>query len=64
VRAVLIGLAWYAGVWAVAWFWVEASRPATCPKGHTDLYRLDRWRCRVCEREGTRKRPRRDPTRW
>jgi len=48
---VLTGLAVYLAAvlaWAAT---VTASRPATCPKGHTDHYLTSSgWRCRLCAR--------------
>ena len=49
-RDFLTGLALYVGACALGWFWVCASRPSCCPRGHTDLYNLCGWRCRVCDR--------------
>ena len=49
MRDFLTGIGWYVGICALGWLWVRGSRPAACPRGHTDLYHLLRWRCRECE---------------
>jgi len=59
LSAVLVGLAVYLLVCLFGWVKVEMERPPTCPKGHTDHYCVNRWRCRICavaaERRGLRK---------
>ena len=50
VRDVLTAAAVYLGGWGLAELWTRATKPTTCPKGHRDLYCLDGWRCRECER--------------
>lgn len=56
---VIAGVAVYAVLTLIGWAVIEANRPPTCPKGHTDHYCLDRWRCRICAvatmRRGLRK---------
>lgn len=59
MRAVLTFLALYVGGSALAACWVRATKPTACPRGHTDFYMLDGWRCRVCERVGHARRLRR-----
>lgn len=64
-----IGFAWYMGAAVLAACWARATRPATCPRGHRDLYHLGRWRSRVCERAGEVRRLKRigrgrDLSRW
>lgn len=48
---VLTGLIVYCIAVLIWWGMVAASRPHTCPKGHTDHYLASSgWRCRPCAR--------------
>jgi hypothetical protein len=40
------------------------ERPPTCTKGHTDLYCLNTWKCRVCEAKKFNKKRRKKGLTW
>ncbi len=47
--AALAAVAVYVALALIATAVVAGSKPTACPRGHTDLYNLCGWRCRVCD---------------